>query len=91
MRFLALIIVGGLIGGILRTRLPGIRLLPTVMLWLLLLTVFLMGTEVDLRLLGPDLILRAAALSVAVMLGSIACLLILHFLFRNYGKHRDRR
>lgn len=82
MFFVALIVIGAVIGVLTKAKIPLLHLLPTVTLWLLLITVFLMGSEVDLRSLHPSVLLQAIGLSIAMIVGSVFLLSFTLYFFR---------
>lgn len=89
MFFILLIITGAVIGVLTKAKLPLLHLLPTITLWLLLATVFLMGSDVDIHSLQPSMLLQAIGLSLAMIGGSVILLnTSLYFLRRaRHGKH----
>lgn len=89
MYFIFLIVLGAVAGALVKKKLSLLCFLPTITLWLLLATVFLMGNEVDLHSLDQSMIIQAIGLSLAVIGGSVLSLwATLYFLPRaRHGKH----
>jgi Kef-type K+ transport system membrane component KefB len=87
MIYLLAIITGLCIGTILHRWSRQTAAIARLGLPLLLIVIFLMGTEVDLRLLETSLVWRAIVLGIVTMLGSVACLSLLLLLLRKNHDH----
>ncbi len=84
MLFLLFIILGALLAALLSKKVTHNKRGATLMFWLLLLVIFLMGTEIDRSTLTPLLLAEAIGLSIAIMAGSVLCLRLIPFLFRHH-------
>lgn len=87
MFYLALIVIGAILGIAVRKKKSLLRPLSSVTFFLLLCVIFLMGSEVDTAAINPGLLWRALGLCIATIVGSVVCLALVHsFLTHYYGR-----
>jgi uncharacterized membrane protein YbjE (DUF340 family) len=87
MFYLGLIVIGAVLGLLLRKKKSLLRPLSSTTFFLLLCVIFLMGSEIDTNAIGMTMLWQALGLCIASVAGSVICLSLVHSGLR---RHYDR-